>query len=128
MLSSNLTVADEVNAAFSFVLNNQNGQRTTRIATSSTLAAPKLLTIDHTVTGKAGSPSQSDRHLVQFSKAGLDANGVPFTTVVNLTCNVPRNATAGDVDELVGHVINFIIGTDAARTLGNLDNLLLGES
>lgn len=126
MFSSSLTIADEANAAKSFVLVEQAGQRTRRIDAAGTLALPLTMVISHNQTGSEA--NLADRHLVQFAKANADANGNVVTTVLNLTISVPRSATAGNPEELIGYLINFLIGTDAARTLANVDNLLLGES
>jgi hypothetical protein len=125
--ASTLTIADEVNAAKSFVgiqpPPGQSGSK--RIDNSTSAALPTCLVINHNTTGQG--VKMADRHFVQFTKTVADTNGDPVTTILNMTLSVPRGAAAGDPDELVGYLINFLIGTDAARTLANLDNLLLGE-
>jgi hypothetical protein len=124
--ASNLTIADEVNAAKVFAENFRRDYKAARIVTTTTLAAPTAMVIDHFDTQVNKVPAV--RHLVQFSKAAVDSNGVRSDTIVNLTITVPEIAVAGDPDELIGFLINFLIGTDAARTLANLDELLLKQS
>jgi hypothetical protein len=124
--SSSLTIADEANVSKTFVENYRQGSKAIRIDSASTLSSPLLLTIDHFETSVKGVPAV--RHLIQLSKAVTDSNEVRSDTIVNLTVTVPQSAVAGDPDELVGYLINFIIGTNAARTLANLDELLLNQS
>jgi hypothetical protein len=125
--SSTLTIADEVNASSTFAENFRQGTRAERINIATSLSEPTSMVISHN-TGKQGTVVV-DRHLVQFTKTALLADDItPVTTIVNLSITVPRGSTAGDPDELVGYLINFIIGTNTARTLANLDEVLTNQS
>jgi hypothetical protein len=115
--------------AYTTVSNGVDGVK--RLDVASTLAAPGIMQIKHSVNGSGA--NAIDRHLVQFSRTA-DSSGVPRTAVVNLTLAIPRDAviTNGMVADLVSNLIDFIAdGTFGDSGIGgvtNLTALLRGES
>jgi hypothetical protein len=127
-LSSTITTADEAGSSKAFVEIERSGTRVVRLGAGSTLALPMQLVIVHSSSTDKKTGVTTYRHLVQGTKSVLDANGVKVTTIVNLTINVPEGAAAGDAEEVLGYIQNFLNATTTTQAQANVDNLLIGES
>lgn len=122
MLATTLTLADAAAANKSFVQNKLDSTGSDRIDTTTTLAAPRLMSIRHTTTGKGA--TAVDRHLIQFVHNEVDSNGVPVAVVVNTTVQVPRSSTISraEIDDLLAFTKNFLAVT------ANVDAILRNEA
>jgi len=120
-LSTTLSIADHSAATKTFVSVSPIVGGSNRLDSSSTLAAPRTMSIRHTSTGKGS--SAVDRHLVQFQTTKVDASGNPYTATVNLTIAMARSGavTSADVLDMISFIKNFL--TDA-----NVGSILIGES
>lgn len=121
--SSSLVIADGQSTPVdrTFVLTSQDATNSTRIDNSTTLTAPRIMQIKHSVQ-KLQNGDVVDRHLVSFSHTVLDAANVPHTLVGNLTLAVPRSTiTRANVDDVVAFLKNFTTSSD-------ITSLLIGES
>jgi len=130
--SDTLTLENAFNAANSFAKTSQDASGSRYIDTASTPAEPRLLVIKHQLSGKG--TSAVDRHLVQASYQKLDAEGDPFTGVVNVTMAQPRSAaiTSTIMYNLIANLIDLLTSatfasTHTALTTTNIDKLLRGE-
>lgn len=129
MLANDLTLdnANGDDVVYRLVSQGSDGSR--RIDVASTLAAPSMLSIKHSVSGKA--PNLVDRHLVQLTKT-LAASVGSVTPVVNLTLTVPRDpaVTSTVMHNMISNMLDLI--DDAALTgfasTANVDAILRGES
>lgn len=93
--------------------------------------------IAHSVVGKEGTPTISDRHLVSFSKSILDpTTGRQHTAVVNLTIQFPRSGLIPEsgLFNLIENLLSLLSGGkefDLDASLLNAENvrsLLYGMS
>jgi hypothetical protein len=124
-LSATLSLKNEAAAARSFVTTDVLPTGTVRLDGATTLSQPTKLAIKHSTSGSG--ESLTDRHLIQATRVELDANGIPFTTVVNLTIAVPRKtATNTTVYDLVSF-IKDLVDTAGAKS-ADLDAILQGQS
>lgn len=109
---------------------SSDSQGTTRIDIATTLQEPAFLRIRHQTTGKGG--DAVDRHLVQFERTKLDANGTPRTLTVNFTMAVPRSTaiTSALVQDQVMNLLDLLAsgGLASLASTANIDSLLRGES
>lgn len=100
-----------------------------RIDTATTAAAPAILAVKHSASGKG--VDTIDRHLVSFTRTVADSNGVPRTLTVNFTVAVPRNAaiTSQMIYDQVSNMVDFIMsgGFTTMASTANIDALLRGE-
>lgn len=78
------------------------------IDTTSTLAAPRVIKISHSIKpiGSAG----SDRHTVLAQSVVLDANNVAQIMSASLTWTVPRSASATDAlsKDVLAALVNYL--------------------
>lgn len=103
-------------------------QGTTRLDAATTLAAPGMIKISHTTTGKG--KAAIDRHLVQCSRTLVDSTS-EATLVVNFTIAMPRNTliTEQIVYDQVANLIDFLMsGGLSTLTTTNVQKLIRGES
>jgi len=131
MFSGDIALDGATGTEATFKLISQSAGESTRIASTTTLAEPKLLAVKHTVSGKGA--AAVDRHLVQLSLTKNDGNGLPKVCVVNLTIAVPRSTiTTAEVKDLVAYCTDFISdgGFSGSGFAGTtiLDGLLIGEN
>jgi len=123
MYADNIVIADNAAANKTFVKVSQNSQESVRLDNSTTLAAPRKMTIRHSAGVQGKARELVDRHNVVFSKDRLSSTGNPVTSTVSLAVGIPRDSAAsGDVDDLVAFLKNWI-GVGA-----NVTSLKLGES
>lgn len=127
--SSTLTLDDASGDDVQYVLVKTQGDGTSRIDQSSTLALPRVLNIKHSTNGQNG--SQIDRHLVQISQSVSTAKG-PVQVVANCTLSVPRatEVTNDIVYDAVSNLIDFMMsgGLTTLASTSYIDALLRGES
>jgi hypothetical protein len=101
-----------------------------RIDIATTLSAPAFLSVRHSSTGKGA--DTVDRHLVQFTRTLVDANGVPRTLTVNFTVAVPRSAVMTNtvVADQIMNLLDLLAsgGLSTLASTANIDALLRGES
>lgn len=124
-LASTLSLKNEAAAARSFVSTIVNGQSVTRLDSATTLQTPTKLMISHNTSGSGD--SLADRHLIQATRVDLDANGLPMTTIVNLTLAVPRRATSNTTVKDLLSFIKDLVDTGGAAS-ADLDAILQGQS
>jgi len=101
---------------------------TTRLDAATTLAAPGVMKISHSVTGKG--KAAVDRHLVQFARTLTDSTS-EATLVCNFTLQVPRNTliTEQIVFDQVANCLDFLMaGGLSTLTTTNVQKLIRGES
>jgi hypothetical protein len=101
-----------------------------RIDIATTLSEPAFLAMRHSSNGKGA--DTVDRHLVQFTRTKLDANGIPRTLTVNFTLSVPRNAviTSTVIADQVMNLLDLLAsgGLTTLASTANIDAILRGES
>ena len=124
-LAASITIADSAaaNKTFVTIAPPPGATGTVRIDNTTTLAAPRLMTIKHT-SAKEGD-TVMDRHLLSFSVQKLNALGKPAKPViVNFTVAIPRDSTynSTDTNDLVAFLKNEL------AVSGLVTSLLLGES
>lgn len=129
-LANDLTLDDVSGDDVVYRLQSQDKDGSRRIDVATTLQAPGVLSIKHSLTGKG---SQAiDRHLVQISRTVMTALGVPASVVVNFTLAVPRTVevTPTMAKDAVANLIDFIADGQitSLATTANLDALMRGES
>lgn len=129
MLASDITLDSKVGTDTVFKLVNQDQTGTRRLDVASTLALPNMLSIKHSVTGKA--PLIIDRHLIQFSRTIATLTGtVPIQ--LNFTLAVPRDVAVTNllVADVVSYLVDFLSDGAATglATTANIDAILRGES
>jgi hypothetical protein len=133
MLTQNLPLDDATGDEITFNLQAYLPDGARRIDISSTPTEPRLLTIQHTTSGKGA--AVVDRHLISASMTQDDAtSGGPKKAIVNLTIALPRSASFAvtDIYDLVSFVVDFccdggFTGSGMAGTT-NLAAVLRGES
>jgi len=128
MFDASLALDDASGDDVTYVLNKQDGTGSERMDQASTLAAPAVLRIKHSVTGKG--KDAVDRHLVQIARTMADSTH-SATLVGNFTLNVPRDSlmTNQIVYDLVANLLDFIMaGGLTTLTTTNVAKLLLNES
>lgn len=126
-LASSLTLKDNAQANRTFVENKRMGFRVERIDTASTFNTPKMLIVDHSMTGPKG--KESYRHLIQMTTVGADAAGTtPTTTIVNLTISCPKNdpSTATYAKDMLAEIVSML--TTAGACNATFDSLMLNQS
>lgn len=124
-LSADLVLKNEAAASRTFTTVSVNGSKVDRIDSATTIQQPTKMVINHTTSGSGD--SLTDRHLVQFSRTELDANGLPFTTIVNLTIAVPRRSTSTTTaNDLVSFIKDLVDTAGAASA--DLGKILQGQS
>lgn len=124
-LTADLVLKNEAAASRTFTTVNVNGTGVTRLDSATTIQLPTKMIVNHTQSG-AGD-AVVDRHLVQFSRTELDANGMPYTTVVNLTMAVPRRSVGNvTVKDLLAHIKDLIDTGGVASA--DVDKILQGQS
>lgn len=100
-----------------------------RIDTATTLAAPSVLTIKHSTSGKG--TAAIDRHLVQIQKTITGSQG-PVTLTCNFTVAVPRDVavTPTIVKDAIVNIVDLLTDGQIASvaTTANIDSLLRGEA
>lgn len=109
-------------------LTSQGQGGTTRLDAATTLAAPALFKIQHSVTGKGR--AAVDRHLVQCTRTLADTSN-EATLTVNFTISAPRSALITDqiVYDQVANLLDFLMaGGLSTLTTTNIQKLLRGES
>ena len=129
MLANDITLdkANGDDVVFRLVSQGPDGSK--RIDVASSLALPNVLTIKHSVTGKA--PNVVDRHLVQVNKTVVTTTGSASINC-NFTVTVPRDValTPTLIHDAICHIVDFL--TDGAATglatSANIDAVLRGES
>lgn len=124
-LASTLTLKNEAAASRSFVTTVVNGQSCTRLDSATTLQNPTKLVISHNTSGKG--ESLCDRHLIQATRVEPDAQGIPMTTVVNLTIAVPRRAVSNTTAYDLVSFIKDLVDTSGVKS-ADLDAILQGQS
>lgn len=128
--TADLTLDDASGDDVVYRLVSTDNQGTRRIDVATNLAAPAHLTIRHSTAGKGA--DVVDRHLVQFTRTVVDANGSPRTLTVNFTMQVPRSSavTSQIVKDQIMNLLDLL--SDGAlttlATAANIDALLRGES
>lgn len=129
MLANDLTLdnADGSDVVYRLVNNSADGTR--RLDVASSVALPSVLSIKHSVTGKA--PNLVDRHLVQLTKTKAAAVGTVAASV-NFTLTIPRDTAISttDIHNLVANVVDFLSdgGITGLATQANVDAVVRGES
>lgn len=129
MLATDLTLDNADSSDVTYRLTSQDSTGSRRIDIASSMSLPSLLSIRHSVTGKA--PNQVDRHLVQLNKSVASSLGsVPVTA--NFTLAVPRDVAV--TNQIVLDMVSNLIDLLSDSTLtgltnhSNLDAILRGES
>lgn len=128
MFSGTITVDDASGDDVSYALVNQDSTGSRRLDVASTLAAPGLLSIKHSVSGKG--KAAVDRHLVQLSRT-ITSSPQDAVLIANFTLAVPRDTvvTSQIVHDTVANLLDFLMnGELATLTTTNIDSLLRGES
>lgn len=124
-LNAVLALKNEAGANRSFTTTQVGPTGVTRLDDGTTLSTPTMLKIQHSTAGKGD--DLSDRHLLQATRVELDANGIPFTTVVNLTISVPRkSASMASAYDLVSFLKDLVDTAGAHAT--ELTQILQGQS
>jgi hypothetical protein len=124
-LTADLVLKNEAAASRTFTPVNVAANGITRLDAATTLAEPTRMVINHTTSGKGD--SLIDRHLIQFTRTELDANDVPYTTIVNLTIANPRKATgSATVKDLLSFLKDLIDTAGVASA--DVDKILQGQS
>lgn len=124
-LSETLSLKNEAAASKSFVTTNVSGSSRTRLDSATSLQNPTKLTISHSTSGNGD--SLADRHLIQATRVEDDADGVPMTTIVNLTISQPRRAADNtSVLDLVSFIKDLIDTAGAGSA--DLLSILQGQS
>jgi hypothetical protein len=101
---------------------------TTRLDAATTLAAPGVMKIAHSTSGKG--KTAVDRHLVQMTRTFVDSTS-EATLVVNFTLQVPRSTliTEQVIYDQVSNLLDFLAaGGIATVTTTNIQKLIRGES
>ncbi|DAD50295.1 coat protein [ssRNA phage Zoerhiza.4_26] len=124
-LAASLTLKNEAasNRTFVETIVQPNGR--TRLDSATSLQTPTKLVISHSTSGTGD--GLVDRHLIQATRVELDSNGVPFTTIVNLTIAVPRKSTSNTTVYDLVSFIKDLIDTGGVKS-ADLDAILLGQS
>lgn len=128
MFSGTIVVDDASGDDISYALVNQDATGSRRLDVASTLAAPGLLSIKHSVSGKG--KAAVDRHLVQLSRT-ITSSPQDAVLIANFTLAVPRDTvvTAQIVYDTVANIFDFLMsGGLTTLTTTNIDALLRGES
>lgn len=118
--SADITIADSTPANQTYSLLTMDGSKTLRKNTARALETPCIMTVSHTVQGKAA--GIRDRHLVRFDLTELDTDGItPYSGAVYLVLDKPRRAiTDAQIYDLVVQMKNYL-------TSGNVTKVLNGE-
>jgi hypothetical protein len=124
-LSADLVLKNEAAANRTFTPINVSGTSCTRLDGATSLQLPTKVVISHNTSG-AGE-DLVDRHLVQASRVENDANGVPFTTIVNLTLAVPRKSASNTTAYDLVSFIKDLMDTTGAKS-ADFDKILQGQS
>jgi hypothetical protein len=131
MAFANTLVLDAASGAdVTYVRRSSDANGSSYIDQATTLVAPGILSIRHSLQGKGS--DAIDRHLVQLARTVVDANGRSVVLTVNFTVAVPRNTavTPTIVKDAITNVLDFF--TDGAiatlATSANIDALLRGEA
>lgn len=124
-LADPLSLKNEAAAARSFAKTITTPSSVTRIDSATSAATPTLLVVSHNTSGSGD--SIADRHLIQASRRELDTNGIPFTTVVNLTISVPRKTTTSTTVYDLVSFIKDLVDTGGVKS-ADLDAVLQGQS
>lgn len=110
-----------------FVAVSYNGNDVGRIADDTTSQLPRRLAIKHGTVGQGD--GLSDRHLIQITERELDANGVAFDTIVNLTITQNRRAADGTtVEHLLSYLTDLLTGTPGTVSSTVVADILQGQS
>lgn len=124
-LTADLVLKNEAAANRTFTTVSVNGANVTRLDSATTIQQPTKMVINHTTSGSGD--DLVDRHLIQFSRTELDANGLRFTTIVNLTMAVPRRSSSNTaVKDLVSFIKDLVDTAGVASA--DLDKILQGQS
>lgn len=123
-LDPNLILADAlgtpVNRTFQMVGPVKGG--TLRLDSSTTLGAPRQLTILHQTIGNGKLPT-GDRHLTQWLHRVIGVDGLPYDLVVNQTVLMPRSTiTRAQLNDVLK--FNSTFWTNS----GYVDNMLINAS
>jgi hypothetical protein len=128
--AADIVLDDASGDDITYRLTGQEANGSKRIDIATTLSAPAFLAIRHSQAGKGS--DTVDRHLVQFTRTLIDANGVPRTLTVNLTLAVPRSAviTSQVVIDQVSNLLDLLMsgGFTTLASTANIDSLLRNEA
>lgn len=110
-LRPDLPILDTAGTLHSFATVKQDATGSVRIDESTTLLAPRYLTLRSTASKPKPSAYVLDRHLIQVNETKLNASDDPEVAGVNLTLNLPRTTTfsLSDLQDLLGYAVNFAI-------------------
>lgn len=123
-LSSSIVLKNEAAVSRTFVPTIVLQSGCTRLDMATTLQLPTLLKISNSTSGSGD--SLVDRHLIQASRTELDANSIPFTTIVNLTLAVPRKSPNNTTTYDLVSFIKDLVDTGGVAS-GDLAAILQGR-
>lgn len=86
-------------------------------AATSIQDSPEYLVMNHFTQGSEKDGTLADRHLLQLSRVERDTAGKPFTSVLNVTLLIPRNAlfSTADITRQFNLAANFLADTGNGR-------------
>lgn len=132
MLTANLALDDASGDEIAFNLQAYLPDGARRIDTASSPSEPRLLTIQHTVSGKGG--DAVDRHLISATSTKFDSAGIPRKGTVNVTFAQPRSTVITDtvILDLFSAIVDLLcdggFGTSGMTGTSNASAVLRGES